>query len=328
MKSKYLFLAAVIFLISIFFIVFLVSKEMDNVVPLWEIRSIDTVKYSRDNSWEMLNKPEYDEVIDKQVADIAGLGVSHIAIATPYDAQFAPYLRRWVEKARKHNLKVWFRGNFSGWEKWFNYEKITREEHKKLLTEFILNNPDLFEDGDIFTSCPECENGGPGDPRFINDAPEHRHFLIEEYQISKDLFQKINKKVTPGFYSMNYDVAKLIMDRETTAALGGIVTIDHYVKDPKAVAKDAKAIADTSGGKVILGEFGVPIPNIHGDMTQAHQSEWINQALEEVKNTPEIIGVNYWVNVGGSTSLWDDDGKRRAAADIISKFYTSTKRIN
>lgn len=326
MKKIYLF--AVIAFIFVLALGFMVYKEQGKVAPLWEVRAVDTVKYSRDNSWEMLTKPEYDEVIDKQTADIASLGVSHIAIATPYDKQFLPYLKRWVEKARKHKLKVWFRGNFSGWEKWFEYKAISREEHKRLLAEFILNNPDLFENGDIFTSCPECENGGPGDPRFINDVPEHRQFLIEEYKISEDSFRAINKNVTSGFYSMNYDVAKLIMDKPTTEALGGIVAIDHYVKDPKKVAEDAKKIAQQSGGKVILGEFGAPIPDIHGNMNEVQQAQWIEEALNEVRNTPEIIGVNYWVNIGGSTKLWDEDGKRRKAADTIGKFFNATRRVH
>ena len=70
---------------------------------------------------------------------------------------------------RKHGLSVWFRGNFSGWEEWFGYPKIKAYEHINKTRNFIINNPELFADGDIFTSCPECENGGPGDPRDTNN---------------------------------------------------------------------------------------------------------------------------------------------------------------
>ena len=291
--------------------------------PIWEFRSVDTVKYSRDVAGQMIDQPQFDEVIDKQVADIASLGATHIAIGTPYDEKYLPFLKRWVKSAREHNLKVWFRGNFSGWEEWFGYARIGREEHKQLLKNFIENNPDLFEDGDIFTSCPECENGGPGDPRLNGDPQGHKQFLIDEYKISLESFGKISKKVNSGFYSMNYDVAKLIMDKETTRALGNTVVIDHYLKDAVQVSRDAKEIADSSGGKVVLGEFGAPIPDIHGDMTQEQQSKWIEDGLSEASRTPEIIGVNYWVNVGGSTRLWNDDGTGRLAADTIKKFYSA-----
>lgn len=327
MRRKILILLLPFFLIIpiVALVLNLNKSSITSKTPLWEFRSVDTVKYSRDVAGQMIDDPSFDSVINEQVADIASLGASHIAIATPYDQRFVPFLERWVRAAREHKLKVWFRGNFSGWENWFGYDRIGREEHKKLLKEFIENNPGLFEDGDIFTSCPECENGGPGDPRLNGDPIGHKKFLIEEYQISNQSFGKIGKKVNSGFYSMNYDVAKLIMDKETTQALGNIVVIDHYIKDAAEVAKDAKEIAQMSGGKVVLGEFGAPIPDIHGDMTEEEQSKWIEEGLAEAAKTAEIIGINYWVNVGGSTRLWNDDGTRRKAADTIKTFYTTTK---
>ena len=182
------------------------NHQVEKKVPLWEYRSVDTVKYSRDLADQMLNNSQFDSVIEQQVSDIASIGVTHIAIATPYDQKYSPFLKRWVKAARVHNLKVWFRGNFSGWERWFGFNKIDRETHKKLLKDFIAQNPDLFEEGDIFTSCPECENGVSSDPRSSGDIQGFREFLIQEYKISLESFRKINKKVNVGFYSMNYDV--------------------------------------------------------------------------------------------------------------------------
>ncbi len=118
------------------------------------------------------------------------------------------------------------------------------------------------------------------------------------------------------------------MDKETTRALGNMVVIDHYIKDPVKVTKDAQAIAKTSGGKVVLGEFGAPIPDIHGDLSEEDQAKWIEQALSAASKAPEIIGVNYWVSVGGSTRLWNDDGTRRKAADTVKNFFTATKPIS
>ncbi|MBI2018021.1 hypothetical protein HYS92_03135 [Candidatus Daviesbacteria bacterium] len=325
MKKK-IIIAAVSLIIPILILTLVLKNySAEKRGPVWEFRSVDTVKYSRDVAGQMLDRPEFDSVIEKQVSDIASLGATHVAIGAPYDQKYVPFLKRWVQAARNHNLKVWFRGNFSGWENWFGFKRIDREEHKKLLKEFIENNPDLFEDGDIFTSCPECENGGPGDPRFNGEAKGHKKFLIDEYNISLEAFGKINKKVNVGFYSMNYDVAKLIMDKETTKALGNIVVIDHYIKDPIQVSEDSRQIAIQSGGKVVLGELGVPIPDIHGEMSEEEQAKWIEQALEEARKTPEIVGINYWVNIGGSTRLWNDDGTARKAVDILRKFYSATK---
>lgn len=288
----------------------------------WKVQSVDTMKYSRDLTREKLKDVSFDTVIDKQVGDIASLGATHVAIATPYDEEFVPMLARWVKAARTHNLKVWFRGNFSGWEKWFEYPQMTREEHLVKTGAFIKAHGELFEDGDIFTPCPECENGGPGDPRQTGDIEGHRLFLIASYNAATQAFRDIGRGVEVGYFSMNYDVAKVIMDKRTTEALGGIVTIDHYIPSATQVAADAKAIAEQSGGKVFLGEFGAPIPDLHGKMSEREQAEWIDNALRALAREQSVIGVNYWVNVGGSTQLWSEDGAPRKAIDTLRSFYT------
>lgn len=294
--------------------------------PWWQIQSIDTMKSSRDLSGQVLDHPEgFTELISIQVQNIADTGATHVAIGTPYDAKFLPVLRLWVAAARANGLNVWFRGNFAGWEEWFDAPAISRAEHKELTREFIRRNSDLFADGDIFSPCPECENGGPGDPRMVGGVAEHRQFLIDLYSISRDSFHSVGKNVMTNIHSMNGDVARLIMDPETTKALGGVVTIDHYVGTPEQLVEDIREFATTSGGKVVLGEYGVPIPDIHGNMTQAEQAEWIERSLSELTLVPELIGINYWVNVGGSTALWGEGGAPRKAVESLRQFYSPPK---
>lgn len=279
------------------------------------------MKYSRDLSAEKLNDASFDATIDEQIHNIAKTGATHVGIATPYDERFIPILTRWVNAARKYKLHVWFRGNFSGWEEWFGFSRISRDEHARLTKEFILNHKNLFEDGDMFTACPECENGGPGDPRANGDAEGHRLFLIQEFNIANEAFTKIGKRVSPALHSMNYDVAKLIMDKPTTKALGGIVAIDHYVKSPVKLANDVREIAEYSGGSVFLGEFGAPIPDIHGTLSNEQQAGWIHDALNGLIAETALIGMNYWVNVGGSTELWSNQESKPAVTTLTS-FYT------
>ncbi len=293
--------------------------------PYWRIRSIDTMKYSRDLAREKLTSKSFDEVIDQQTKNIADTGASHIGIATPYDAEFIPFLTRWVDSARKYGLKVWFRGNMSGWEKWFDHPQMTRDEHITSVAAFIKANPDLFEVGDIFSSCPECENGGPGDPRLTGDVLGYRKFLIDEHHAVGDAFKAINKQINISIHSMNYDVAKLIMDKETTKALGGIVAIDHYVKKPSQIAQDVRDIARMSGGDVFLGEYGAPIPDLHGKMSPEEQSAWLQSLFAQLKGIDELIGLNYWTSVGGSTELWDSKGQPSPAVKVVTEFYAKTE---
>ncbi len=245
-----------------------------------------------------------------------------MAVGTPYDPEFVPFLRYWVEAARKNGLKVWFRGNFSGWEGWFDYEKIDRSQHQEKIIEFIKSNKNLFEDGDVFVSCPECENGGPGDPRLNGDVEGFRNFLIDEHNAVVKQFDKLGLKIITNYYSMNGDVAKLIMDRDTTKSLGGIVTIDHYVETPQMLTSYIKEITESSGGKVVIGEFGAPINDINGTMTESQQAEWVHDALKELIKNPNVVGVNYWVNIGGSTELWNLDGTPRSSVNIVKNYYS------
>jgi len=287
----------------------------------WEVQSVDTMKYSRDLARTKASDIDFNKTIDLQVGNIASVGATHVAIATPYDEEFIPFLKRWVDSARRSNLKVWFRGNFSGWEGWFNYEKITREQHLEKTKKFIEDHPNLFADGDVFSSCPECENGGPGDPRHNGDVEGHRKFLIAEYKIAQAAFDRIGKKVHPNFHSMNGDVAKIIMDKDTTEQLGGLVVIDHYVDTPQKLADDIETLAKVSGGKVFLGEFGAPIPDIHGKLDEASQAKWLEEALGLLTKSENLAGLNYWVGIGGTTQIFNDDGSERLAAGVVKNYF-------
>jgi hypothetical protein len=303
-----------------------VSFGANNDVRIWEIQSIDTMKFSRDIAREKLRDTSFEKEIETQVSNIAKTGVTHIAISTPYDDEFVSFLRSWVKAARKNNIKVWFRGNLSGWEGWFGYAKITREEHTAKIAEFIRKYPELFEDGDMLSSCPECENGGPGDPRMTGDVKEYRAFLINEYKATQQAFKEIGKKVNTSTFSMNGDVARLVMDEDTTRNLGGVVTIDHYVKTVDKLIADIDSLAQQSKGKILLGEFGAPIPDIHGNFSDEEQEAWIKQALDRISRDHNVIGINYWVNKGSSTEIWDDTNTPKKAVSVIQKYFTPTKR--
>ncbi len=313
-----------VFLTITIFLYALLAKQVSAVdkPSWWDIQSIDTMKYSRDLAREKLKSASFEETIDAQVKNIAEAGATHVAIATPYDEEFFPFLEKWVNSARKYELKVWFRGNFSGWEGWFDYPKISREEHIGKTVEFIKTHNEIFLDGDIFSGCPECENGGPGDPRYNDNLERHRKFLIDEYVEVKKTFTNLGLKVSANFNPMNADVAKLVMDAKTTKALGGLVVIDHYVKKPEDLSKDIDIIAAISSGKVFLGEVGAPIPDIHGDMTENEQAEWLDSTMKTLSANKHLTGLNYWVNIGGSTQLWKNDNTPRKAVEVVKKYFS------
>lgn len=319
-----IFFIPLAFILLLFTFHTLKAQSIDNKnenPEFWQFRSIDTMKYSRDLSREKLKDPSFDKIIDWQVKQIAQTGASHIGIDTPYDEEFNPVLQRWVKAARKYNLKVWFRGNWSGWEGWFDYPKIGRDVHILKTQLFILDHPDLFRDGDIFTACPECENGGPGDPRQNGDVAGQRKFFIDEYKVTRDAFTKIGKNVKSNYNSMNGDVAKLVMDRETTKAMNNVVVIDHYVATGEQIKSDIEDLVKETGGHIVLGEFGAPIPDIQGNMTEDEQAQWVTNVFHNLLNVKDLDGMNYWTGVGGSTALWNTDGKQKKAVKVITDNY-------
>lgn len=322
-----LFCVAVVLIIWSVWVYFDNKKNKESVQVhqsknLWNFRSVDTMKYSRDLARERMGSESFGREIDTQVENIAKTGANYIGIATPYDEEFLPYMRLWVDAARKYNLNVWFRGNWSSWEGWFDYPHVMSfDEHITRSAQFVDQNISLFRDGDKFTACPECENGIQGDPRETGRVEEYRAFLIKETTVLKDKFKNYGLAVDTNYLSMNMDVARLIMDRVTTEAIGGIVTVDHYVFDPEQLALDARQLAQNSGAKIVYGEFGAPIPDITGDMTEEAQAMWLDRALNSMTNTPEIVGLSYWVNKGGSTEIWNDNNSEKEAVKILTKYF-------
>lgn len=80
-------------------------------------------------------------------------------------------------------------------------------------------------------------------------------------------------------------------------------------------------MAQNSGGKVVLGEFGAPIPDITGNMSEEEQSAWLEKTLSLLSKNEYVEGVNYWVGEGGSTQLWDESGNAKIAVKTISKYF-------
>lgn len=291
----------------------------------FKIKSVDTMKYSRDLAKAKLNDPSFNSVIEKQMAQVVDLGATHVAIATPYDEEFIPFLTKWVQSARRHNLSVFFRGNFSGWEEWFHYPRIDRDTHKILLRDFISSHPELFEDGDIFSPCHECENGGPGDPRWTGDKKGYNNFLIDEYRISKEAFGLQGKSIEV-YSSMNGDIAREIIDKPTAKALGGTILVDHYVKTPEKFANDIMAISRRLDANVGVGEFGAPIPDINGGMNESQQAEYVSQMFDFLYSKSSGVTIlNYWVLTGGSTSLTSETGYPKKVYNVVKTYFNLPK---
>src|SRR5690606_36898603 len=114
---------------------------------------------------------------------------------------------------------------------------------------------------------------------------------------------------------------RLIMDKKMTAQLGGVITIDHYVETPEELLTDVDAYAQQGEGKIVLGEWGVPIPDIHGSMTEGEQAIWLEDSLSKIILNKNIIGINYWTFTDSSTHLWRPDGTAKQGVAVLKKYF-------
>lgn len=300
--------------------VLLLPRPVRSAPTLWDIQAIDTMKYSRDEA----RTGSIRSQIPQLVGQIKELGATHLSIGTPYNDEFIPILKVWVAEARKNGLSVWFRGNWAEWEGWFGYPKFSDiEEHHRRTKDFILNHPDLFAEGDIFTPAPEAENGVISDPRgSAQKAAIHNAFLVKSYNTCVDAFSQIKINATCGYFSMNADIAKQVLTKETVEKTGNVVVIDHYVRTSAQIGEDIRFLNEKFGVPIVFGEFGAPIPDLNGTMNQDEQSDFVRELLQEMyKEKSFVKGMNYWTSVSGSTEIITRDGSLRKAAGTLSDFY-------
>jgi hypothetical protein len=290
----------------------------------WSFQCIDTMKYSRDAARELVADPNLESMVAQEMQLIKDAGGTCASVGTPYDEEFVPYLSVWVRQAREKGLNVWFRGNMAGWEGWFDYPKLasTRQHHEGIY-KFITSHKDLFKPGDIFTPAPEPENGIMGDPR---DSDANREmflkFIPESYSNCREAFAKIDTGVTCGYFSYNGDVARDVVTPDLISQSGNALVVDHFVSDPDNLVKDLRGMHDKFHVPIVLGEFGAPINDVHGEMDEQGQKDYLSKLLARLYKERGIIqGLNYWVLRGGSTAMVNPDLTPRPAYDAVKAFY-------
>lgn len=300
----------------------------------WAFQCVDTMKTSRDPSREPITEARL-ALMRSELSLIKGLGATHVAISTPYDMEFRTFLRTWVREARAHGLKVWYRGNWCAWEGWYGYPKWmdTYDKHVEATVDFLRGHPELFEDGDAFTSCPEAENAAlEGDPRATGRAEDYRRFLRDTYDATNRAFADMRKKVHTNWFSMNGDIGRDILDRATVEHIGGLVTIDHYVRDVATMIRYVDDIHEKYGCKVMIGEFGAPLVGIDFPKGAApwppqEQARFVEEILAVLAKRDYVVGVNYWVGAGlepDTTRLFDIAGDAcvpRPVANVVRGYF-------
>jgi hypothetical protein len=304
-------------------------------VPLtgksWEIQSVSSMKETKDR---ICNMPDHG-YIERWVDKAKELGVTHVAVETPYDnpacGDAVSYTKTWVDVIRSRGLKVWHRHMFLAFEGIYDTPKNNSTDYLAKTRDYIKAHRDFFAEGDIFTPAPEPQNGGIGNMTYcaqgvcqFRDIKHFNQWLRDAIDVSNQAFSEIGLggKVKTGYYgfdgfiawgSNNPDWNGILED--TTVQKMGNITIDHY---PELIGQTMKQGLDELQSRYP----GVPI--IIGEWGSAGSGDVERQVIDSMGacNRPGVVGFNYWhMGMGGNEALINNDFSSRPQFDEVQSFF-------
>ena len=307
--------------------------------PAWSIRSVDTMKMSRDTLRDQLSNAQIEAVVHLDEK----LHVSHVTVDVYYDDPV--YMGRWVQAIRAAHLHVWFRSHWYAWE---NHREaqgdLTPDEYIANTRRFLQQHVDLVRNGDIFDFCPEPENGNYWGDHFgsgwswRNSAAKAAFNTFVRsgvYMAQSTLANRGRGDVLVTAISMNASIATRLVSKPTVRRLG-MLTLDLYPEDTTTdpatatnrLLAELRAVHSHWNVPILIGEHGYSRDMPVSDGTQANV---LAAEFEALERTSFVVGFNYWVDAGGAryggyTNLYAMQRNRwvpRAAAAVVSKAYSA-----
>lgn len=308
------------------------SSSQDN----WSVKSVDAQVMSK--YWAVTDENQIRSLVKADKA----IGAKQIAVSANYNNY--NLLKKWADVIHSEGLNVWFRGHWDEWDSWEKPEiknGITSGEYLNKTKQFIIAHPELFRAGDSFTMCVESENAawwtgidhGP-----FNGWDDWRAFTRNQVTYADDAFSQIGLggKVKTNWINMNGWVAWNELDQTTVNTLGQL-TLDHIIDWTDDINTYKNALFSGNGNgfygydeyhnkwnvPMMAGEWGYSTFNQNVD--PVYQKELTSAIFKEFANRPYIVGINYWIDVGHASRLFDTpnllDYNRRPVADVIQQYF-------
>lgn len=301
------------------------AKSLDFTYQGLEIKSVDTQIISK--HWGSLDQAK----IADQVLMIKNLGANYIAISTPYDHQ--EIIKIWANEIHRAGLNVWFRSHWLRWEGDDGLPSdMSKSEYLAQTRNFILDNQELFKEGDSFTVCVEPEQVYVARNLTISDWKGYNKFIIDQMDVADQAFSEIGleDKIHTNWISMNGWVVEHGLEQETVDRMG-LITIDHYpdqdrqmgaIERADRLANDLQKVYKKWQKPIILGEWGF---NILNEVSDGEQKEVLSYTFGRLKEMPFVIGINYWSHLGNTSRIIDDTEGRnllyRPAAFTLKEYF-------
>lgn len=285
----------------------------------WAVRSVDMQKETQDELRDPASEPYIKEIV-KLAEEV---NATHVAIGTPYDNPSDPqaadtikFTRQWADAAHNIGLNVWHRHMPVGFQGFYD-EKKGVKDYRPMITQYILDHPDFFRDGDIFAPFPEPQNGGvvgincqPTDVCQFGSVDEFNQEMQAYVEVCRQAFAKIGKKVRVGYYGFDGFVVaglgnpdwegKTFLSDETVRTLDDMITVDHYTdKGPQGYVKDYTTIHNIfPKDQIVIGELG-PASSLPDNASEAEVTKAFHDTLEALSKLDWIIAVNMYPFISG-----------------------------
>jgi hypothetical protein len=323
LRAIRLLVAFLILALSLTWLVTLADPVLAAPPPSWGLRSIDTMAESKD---QMHNQVPASSIQEELQTDKSA-GANTVAIEVPYDAasSYAPpvtpgYEATWVNTAHSLGLHVWFRSHWNTWEGDYGFPKETpttvperalgtaaavldgqdTTSYLALTYHWILDNPDYFRDGDIFTPASEPENAGIEpyctDPCMFSSDAVFNQWLQDSMTVDRAAFASLGLAVQVGYWGISgWNATHGVVSQATVNEMG-VFDVDDYFQSPVALVANLSQIEATYQVPLVLGEWG----DIWDGGNQALMVPEINSIMAAVSELNYVVGFNYFRDIGYS----------------------------
>lgn len=281
-------------------------------------RSVDIMKLTKDT---VTNQPS-EASLQQLIEELSQINLTHIAISVPLDEHISGespdstwvFTKKVADLIHAAGLKVLFRGTFAALEGIYGVQKAVGPNRQPqsywlgLISDYITNNPDLFQDGDIWAPLPEQTGHGIfQDSTSFLEGPlpdNYATFFIDVKNTSDTAFNTIGKNVVTGQTANNYtEVASGWIFQSLFDAIG-VLSIDHYESDMTTLEQNIRDI-NTNKGQPVFHQEWADI-NDNGNI-----AEYL-QLMDQLAGEGIVVGVNYW---GG----WA--GTNESVVDFVNNQY-------
>lgn len=348
-------------------------------------KGIDIMGWTKDT----LRNPVTQEAINAQVEGLArDFDITHIAISVPINTQAetiaedvapfslepAVYAKMFADAIHGQGLGVLWRQTdcyFEGiydFPKWVGTSRYPAGDPEDVISgadranwlgriyNYIINNPTMFEHGDLWGVLPEATGHG-----IFNDATSFlphdgdgiqanfANFFINVGIVSKEAFKIIGKNVRTGFSAQN---ASEIFNGWVPSSLHnsqglGRVNIDHYGTggadySPTEMSDDLDEIFSENGGKPIFhqewGDYWSTDPAYGYNRNQAAHEAYLESMYavwQDKIDNDKLLGFNYWRSVGGAEAVYTNDGNEEDPldwhptyeGDVLAAFFAANEVV-